>query len=172
MKHRPIIQENLDKLETPKEKISYLLYAYKEWIISIAIILMFIISIAFSILFKEEPDLTIRLVSDVPISEQTLEGIKSQLNDQFEEPVAIDLNNFYSMEQFQVLTVQLAAQEIDFVVFPENLSDETFQLQIENVQEPSVFSLKQDELQFNFYKTLSKTENPFAKQIKSKLTSH
>lgn len=36
MKHRPIIQENLDKLETPKEKISYLLYAYKEWIISCA----------------------------------------------------------------------------------------------------------------------------------------
>ena len=171
MKHRPIIQENLDKLETPKEKISYLLYAYKEWIISIAIILMFIISIAFSILFKEEPDLTIRLVSDVPISEQTLEGIKSQLIEQLDEPVAIDLNNFYSMEQFQVLTVQLAAQEIDFVAFPENLSDETFQLQIENVQEPSDFSLKQDELQFNFYKTFSKTENPIAELIESKLTS-
>lgn len=171
MKHRPIIQENLDKLETPKEKISYLLYAYKEWIISIAIILMFIISIAFSILFKEEPDLTIRLVSDVPISEQTLEGIKSQLIEQLDEPVAIDLNNFYSMEQFQVLTVQLAAREIDFVAFPENLSDETFQLQIENVQEPSVFSLKQDELQFNFYKTFSKTENPIAELIESKLTS-
>src|SRR5574344_2668255 len=132
MKHRPIIQENLDKLETPKEKISYLLYAYKEWIISIAIILIFTISIAFSVLFKEEPDLTIRLVSDVPISEQTLEGIKSQLIEQLDEPVAIDLNNFYSMEQFQVLTVQLAAQEIDFVAFPENLSDETFQLHIEN----------------------------------------
>lgn len=171
MKHSPIIEENLDKLETPKEKISYLLYAYKELIISVAIILIFTISIAFSILFKEEANLTIRIVSDVPIAEQTLEGIKSQLNDQFEEPVAIDLNNFYSMEQFQVLTVQLAAQEIDFVVFPENLSDETFQLQIENVQEPSVFSLKQDELQFNFYKAFSKTENPFAEQIESKLTS-
>ncbi|MGX7076334.1 hypothetical protein [Globicatella sanguinis] len=171
MKHSPIIQENLDKLETPKEKISYLLYAYKEWIISISIILIFTFSIAFSILFKEEANLTIRIVSDVPIAEQTLEGIKSQLNNQFEEPIAIDLNNFYSMDQFQVLTVQLVAQEIDFVVFPENLSDETFQLQIENVQEPSVFSLKQDELQFNFYKTFSKTENSFAEQVESKLTS-
>lgn len=172
MKHSPIIQENLNKLETPQEKMRYLLYAYKEWIISIAIILIFSVSIATSILFKEEPDLTVRVVSDVPLSEQTLEGLKTQLNQQATEPIAIDMNNFYSLDQFNVLMVQLAAQEIDYVVFPENISEETYQTQIENVQEPSVFALNQDQLQFNFYKTFSKTENAIAKEIESKLNTH
>lgn len=167
MKHSPIIQENLDKLTHPKDKLRYLFYAYKEIIIGIAIFLVFAISITTSILFKNEADLTLRIVSDVPLATETMDGLKSQLSEKLSPNTKIDMNNFYSTDQLNVLMVQLAAQEIDYIVLPENLSDETYQLQIENVQQPAAFELTQDDLPYTFYKPFNKNENAFAKELES-----
>lgn len=126
LKHSPIIQANLDKRTTKKEKIAYLMYAYKEWLIGLLIGLFIIIVFSYSMLTNQTPDLNIRIISDHPLTIETIENITANIQDKLDEELLIDVQNYQvnNMDHKQVLMAQMAAKEVDLFILPNEASSE------------------------------------------------
>lgn len=162
MKHAPIIQEHLDTLTTRQEKIRYLLYAYKEWIIGIAIIAIFTISIVTSILTTRHPDVTIKIVSDVPAPTTYIDDVQSQISQQLPEDTFVVIDNVFSADQMQALMIQLAAQEIDLITFYEIDEQAFLENQLPYLDKDSGFEINNNVV---IYPLTAKSGNTFVQTL-------
>lgn len=126
MKHNKIIQENLDKRDSKKEKLNYLIYAYKEWLIGISLATIIMLVFIFSINNVTRPDLSIRVITDSPISSEKIDALSKEVSSHFPDETIIDIQHYLigGTEQQQVFMAQVAAKEIDFLVTEENSSNE------------------------------------------------
>lgn len=138
MKHSKIIQENLDRRDSPKEKINYLIYAYKEWLIGISLAIIILLVFIFSINNVTRPDLSIRVITDSPISSEKINALSKEVSSHFPDETIIDIEHYLigGTEQQQVFMAQVAAKEIDLLVTEENSSDEV-QLIINETSDPN-----------------------------------
>ncbi len=143
MKHSAIIQENLDKRKTKKEKCAYLLYAYKEWAIAIGI--GFILVIIFVLLMgnTQTTDLTVRIISELPVSQDTIDEFSAEIQAELGEETTLDIQNFLAgnTDQEQMLTTQMTAQEIDLLALPEDPSDKVLAVVDGMIDENNIFTL-------------------------------
>lgn len=137
MKHSKIIQENLDRRDSPKEKINYLIYAYKEWLIGISLAIIILLVFIFSINNVTRPDLSIRVITDSPISSEKIDALSKAVSSHFPDETIIDIEHYLigGTEQQQVFMAQVAAKEIDLLVTEENSSDEV-QLILNETSDP------------------------------------
>lgn len=126
MKHSKIIQENLDRRDSKKEKLNYLIYAYKEWLIGISIATIILLVFIFSINNVTHPDLSIRVITDAPISSENMDALTKEIASSYPDETIIDIQHYLigGTEQQQVFMAQVAAKEIDFLVTEENSSKE------------------------------------------------
>lgn len=143
MKHRPIIQENLDKETTKKGKILYLMYAYKEWLIGLGLTLVILFIFVFSMLATQKPDLSVRIISDQPVTIETLDHLSTFLQESSEDEILIDVQNYLvdNMDQQQILMAQMVAKEVDLFVIPNDSGEKVTSLVNEMIDEQNVFSL-------------------------------
>lgn len=137
MKHSKIIQENLDKRDSPKEKVNYLIYAYKEWLIGISLAIIILLVFIFSINNATRPDLSIRVITDSPISSEKMDTLSKEISSHLPDETVIDIQHYLigGTEQQQVFMAQVAAKEIDFLVTEENSSNEV-QLLVNEMSDP------------------------------------
>lgn len=168
MKHSPIIQENLDKRETKKEKISYLIYAYKEWVIGGVIALICLFIFAFSMLTNQKADLVVRVISEQPVPANTLNDISDEIERQLDENITIDIQNYLmnSMEQKQVLFAQIAAKEVDLFIVPDSVSEETTTFVDEMIEKNEKFNLNDSLNEFNVYPVINSTRTERIDKLK------
>ena len=143
MKHKPIIQANLDKLTTKKEKITYLLYAYKEWLIGLSISLIAVVSIGLSIANRQMPDFTVRFLTEEPVGEETMAAVKAAIQEVTGTDTLLDVQNYLvgSPEQVQMLLAQTAAKDIDVIVSVKNPSIKAESYLKDLAEERNIFTL-------------------------------
>lgn len=137
MKHSKIIQENLDRRNSKKEKLNYLIYAYKEWLIGISLATIILLVFIFSINNVNRPDLSIRIITDSPISSEKIDILSKEISSNFPDETIIDIQHYliFGTEQQQFFMAQVAAKEIDFLVTEENSSSEV-QLLVNEMSHP------------------------------------
>lgn len=136
MKHSKIIQENLDRRDSKKEKFNYLIYAYKEWLAGISIVMITLLVFVFSVNNVTRPDLSIRVITDTPISNKNMDALSENIAANYPKETVIDIQHYLigGTEQ-QVLMAQVAAKEIDFLVTEEGSSKEV-QLLVNEMSHP------------------------------------
>ena len=99
---KPIIKETLQKKKTKREKISYLAYAYKEWLIAGLAVILVGGSLIYSMTRPKEVVYTVDVVSETSEQQPT----------QYEDPAAV-----------QAFTTRLAAGAIQAVIFDASEAD-------------------------------------------------
>lgn len=132
----PIIRKTVSELKSTSEKIDYLFYVYKGWILLISLTILFISGILFSYINKKESVLTIRVISVDTNYENLVLKIKQDyeeilnINDgQIVDVVSLDLSEENNQDVF---IAQLVAQEIDLILLDKNLDVKMTQLFEEN----------------------------------------
>lgn len=157
MKHSTIIQQNLDKRSTKKEKIHYLIYAYKEWIVGLGIGIMTLVILLFSVLTANSVDLSIRIISDSPVTLETIEGLSDEIKKELHPEINIDIQNYIvdDMEQQQILLAQMAAKEIDLFIIPTESSESVYSLVNDMIDSQVTFSMNTPYSDFSIFQAIN-----------------
>ena len=126
---KPIIRETLQKKKTKREKITYLAYAYKEWLIAGVAIILIGGSLIYSMTRPKEVVYTVAVVSETgeQPSEQT--ALDKAATDWIKEHVApthditVTFVSYEDPAAVQAFTTRLAAGAIQAVVFQASEAD-------------------------------------------------
>lgn len=125
---KPIIKETLQKKKTKREKISYLAYAYKEWLIAGLAVILVGGSLIYSMTRPKEVVYTVAVVSETE-QQPTQSEFEKAATDWVKQNVAPDheiIVTFVSYEDpaaVQAFTTRLAAGAIQAVIFDASEAD-------------------------------------------------
>ena len=174
MKHSPIIQANLDKRTSKKDKLAYLLYAYKEWVIGISISLILIVTFAVSMLTNKRADLTVRVISDYTVAPETIQNLSNETQENLAEEIVIDIQNYLigNMGHQQVLYAQIAAKEIDLFIIPTTASQDVLALYDEMTDEQNIFEFSEPQQEFSVAKVANAPHTDLINDIKKALSAN
>lgn len=174
MKHSPIIQENLDKRTSRKDRLVYLLYAYKEWVIGISISVILIVTFTVSMLTTKRADLTVRVISDYTVAPETIQDLSNEIQENLAEEIDIDIQNYLigSMDQQQVLSAQIAAKEIDLIIIPTSASEDVLTLTNEMSDEQNIFEFSDSLQEFSVAKVANAPHTDLINDIKKALSAN
>lgn len=126
---KPIIKETLQKKKTKREKISYLAYAYKEWLIAGLAVILVGGSLIYSMTRPKEVVYTVAVVSETSEQQPTQSEFEQAATDWVKQNVAPDHEiavTFVSYEEpaaVQAFTTRLAAGAIQAVIFDASEAD-------------------------------------------------
>ena len=126
---KPIIKETLQKKKTKREKISYLAYAYKEWLIAGLAVILVGGSLIYSMTRPKEVVYTVAVVSETSEQQPTQSEFEKAATDWVKQNVAPDHEitvTFVSYEDpaaVQAFTTRLAAGAIQAVSFDASEAD-------------------------------------------------
>ncbi|OTN77768.1 hypothetical protein A5886_002869 [Enterococcus sp. 8G7_MSG3316] len=121
---KPIIKKTLQQKKTVPEKVRYLAYAYKEWLIAGILIIAVGGSLIYSVTRPKEEVVTAAVVSENALGQDTQEAMtaavtqwaKEQAID--EDTLTINMVSYDEPAAVQAFTTRLAAGAIQIVVYP------------------------------------------------------
>ncbi|WP_430610316.1 hypothetical protein [Enterococcus sp. DIV0876] len=121
---KPIIKKTLQQKKTVPEKVRYLAYAYKEWLIAGILIIAVCGSLIYSVTRPKEEVVTAAIVSESALAQDTQSALttavtqwaKAQNID--EDTLTINMVSYDEPAAVQAFTTRLAAGAIQLVVYP------------------------------------------------------
>lgn len=126
---KPIIKETLQKKKTKKEKITYLAYAYKEWLIAGVVVILVGAFLIYSMTRPKEVVYNVAVVaetSEQQTDQSTLqEAATTWVNEQVapENDVVVTFVSYDDPAAVQAFTTRLAAGAVQAVVFAASEAD-------------------------------------------------
>lgn len=124
MKMNPIIKKTLQSKKTKKEKLAYLLYAYKEWLIGAIIIGGLAAAFFYSFTRPKEESYTLAVVSEAASDSQIQPKLSEAFIDQYTKKqqvpakaIHVDFVSYEEPAAVQAFSARLAAGDIQAVAF-------------------------------------------------------
>lgn len=126
--NKKIVQENLKKKRSLRNKIGYLWFAYQGAILAIGLSVLFFGGLLFSFVTQKEPGISVRVLSH-GIS---YENVVTQLEKEYDDILTLPKKQIVDVQNFDLedtktqdaLIAQLAANQIDMLILTQAMDEE------------------------------------------------